>query len=75
MTTAACPSPSTTRSATTDARLTGTRVTTFVRTAWLRWWERRDVLIPVGPEPAGPWAAADRPDRDRARIRVELARG
>ncbi|MBW0102009.1 hypothetical protein [Pseudonocardia sp. KRD291] len=68
MTIAACTSPS----AAPTPSATGTRVTSLARAAWSRWRERRDVLAPVGPEPAGPWAGADRPDRDRARLLAEL---
>lgn len=68
MATATCTHPGTGAG---TARLAGTRITTFARTLRRRWARRRDVLLPVGPRPAGPWAGADRPDRDRARMLAE----
>ena len=83
MTTAACagpsaapastvPTPSGPTSSGPTSSATGTRVTTLARAIRSRWRQRRDVLAPVGPVPAGPWAGADRPDRDRARMLAEL---
>lgn len=59
--TSAEPSPSRRRS----------RIGTLVR-AWRRRGNQHGAPLPVGPGPAGPWAGADRRDRDRDRLRADL---